>query len=336
MLGRGIFQFSTPANSEQFDQAHLPPKKLTETLIQEYADAIMGKGCTSVWTNQNQSLTFNFGRPSIRLSGGEFYTWPHKINGNKTSEDERLFYQNQLLNHIRKTLPEYDIWILTNGRFAESDEKTDRIIQYWAIDNNEASESKAKTRMTISVDPFHHPPKKSTIEQMLTRLWKSTQKYKMPAPYIYSVTNKKVFLVGRALEKFENGMNALNSDSTFYGDPNNLIESNGCNELKGFVCKLPNGFVLGNNIVVNYTGHLAYCCVCVGDYGDFVSDPSNALKQMLRDPVSLMLRRGSSAAEFLNTAVDLDPTIKVFGESKIDRSTGSTCYQVLSGKRVMI
>ena len=71
-----------------------------------------------------------------------------------------------------------------------------------------------------------------------------------------------------------------------------------------------------------------------GDYGDFINSPETALAQILRDPVALMLRQGKTTMDFLNLAVSMDPSIKVFGSTENDKATGSTCYQVLSGKRI--
>jgi len=78
---------------------------------------------------------------------------------------------------------------------------------------------------------------------------------------------------------------------------------------------------------------LAYCCLCVGDYGDLVSNPEQTPMQILKDPIPLMLRKGKTEEEFLNLASGMDPSIKVFGNCKHDRATGSTCYQILSGER---
>ena len=345
-LGNGAYRSKCSEKSKTFDRSQNPPEILSDQVIQDYADCIMGKGYTSSWISEDQVFHLNFGRPSIRLSGGEFFTWPHRLHGKKTPEEERLYHQKKLLSHIRKTLPEYDIWILTNGRFAENAEKADKVIQHWAPQDSH-DDNGAKTRITVSVDAFHRPPRNSTVEEMLNRLWSSTAKYNMPSPYIYSVTHKKVFLVGRAFTRFHYGFipgdmisnvsgSSLNEYDSLYGDPNDLMESDGCDELKGFVCRTPDGIIIANNIVINYNGHLAYCCVCVGDYGDFISNPQHTLKQIIFDPVSLMLKNGESAAEFLGAAVDLDPSIKLFGNSNHTRAMGSTCYQVLSGRRIKI
>jgi hypothetical protein len=345
ILGEGDYQFDRPLKCKALDGSDRPPDKFTDTLIQNYADCIMGKDFTSEWVDKTGTYPLNFGRPSIRLSGGEFYTWPHRLNGKRTPEDERLFYQRKLLVDIRRYLPEYDIWILTNGRFAESIEKAEKIVSHWAAADANTADEGGRTRICVSVDAFHRPPKNSTIEQMLWRLWEATKNNRLGAPYIYSITNKKIFLVGRALKNFKKGKmpggmiqnascSTLNECDYIVGDPLNLAETNGCDELKGFCCPTPKGVVLANNIVINYNGHLAYCCVCVGDYGDFIHAPKKALKQMVRDPVSLMLRNGESATEFLKLAAELDPSIKVFGNSKYDKTSGSTCYQILSGERI--
>jgi len=93
--------------------------------------------------------------------------------------------------------------------------------------------------------------------------------------------------------------------------------------------------MLVDNIVIMTTGQLAYCCVCVGDFGNFLYEPENALKSITTDPVAMMLRREQTAINLLNIAVELDPTIKVFGYGKNAAVTGSTCYQFLSGKRIV-
>jgi hypothetical protein len=89
-----------------------------------------------------------------------------------------------------------------------------------------------------------------------------------------------------------------------------------------------------NNIIVMPSGRLAYCCVCVGDFGDFVNDPEECMKNCMRDPIAMMLRHKLTAASLLNTAAQMDPTIKLFKEGENAAVTGSTCYQLLSGKRV--
>jgi len=48
----------------------------------------------------------------------------------------------------------------------------------------------------------------------------------------------------------------------------------------------------------------------------------------------LMLRRAETAIPLLNTAVELDPTIKVLGAGEHPAVTGSTCYQLMTGKRL--
>ena len=341
----GTPRFFQSSELKRFDAEPAPPESLHDELIVDYANAIMGKGCSGEWYHASGSFPLNFGRPSIRLSGGEFYTWPHQLNGRKVDEAERLAYQKQLLATIRSHLPEYDIWILTNGRFAESDEKADQVISRWADDGRHGAPERGQTRIVVSVDPFHRPPKGSTVEAMLDRLWRSSFAHLNRAPYIYSITNKKLFLVGRALKHFKCGSltrheiknvscSSMVNGDRLITDPNNLCASDGCEELKGFVCRTPAGGLLVNNIVISDKGNLAYCCVGVGDYGDFIQHPRKALVQMLKDPISRMLRNGRSAEKLLNLAVELDPSIKVFGESSQERAAGSTCYQLLSGARV--
>lgn len=345
LLPNGEFQFIAPKSISRLDTSPHPPASLENCLIQEYADSIMGKGASTLWHYGHQSLLLNFGRPSIRISGGEFFTWPHQLNGEKIPLQQRLSFQQNLLATIRYELPDYDIWILTNGRFAENDQLTDVVVSHWSSIKNVDNNSGGRTRIAISVDPFHKPPKGSSIEQMLSRLWKSSLHHLNAAPYVYGVTQKRLFLVGRALNHFNQGAISCSNykkttDSPLFnlgrleGDPNNLVESDGCNELKGFICQTPAGAVLVNNIVINDMGNLAYCCVGVGNYGDFLNSPQEALQQMLKDPISLMLRNGSTAEKLLNLAVAIDPSIKTFGDSQFERATGSTCYQILSGKRV--
>jgi hypothetical protein len=344
IMGGGEYYFKRPQKCIDFDNSLKPPARLTDSLITAYADCIMGKGFTSEWIKEPEAYRLNFGRPSIRLSGGEFYTWPHKLNGKVLKEDERLSFQEKLLEDIRENLPEYDIWILTNGRFAESMKKTHKILKKWAGKTG-SNNKRGKTRICISVDVFHRPPKNSTVKKMLYRIWAAAKNNGLSSPYIYSITSKRIFLLGRALENFESGVipegtiknvshSLIKNSGYLTADPVNLLETDGCNELKGFSLKTPKGIILANNIVINYSGHLAYCCVCVGDYGDFLFSPEDALRQLIRDPVSLMLRNGDTAVEFLNMAVDLDSSIKTFGNSKYEKATGSTCYQLLSGKRV--
>ena len=154
--GEGRFFFKRPPKWRILDSRGEPPEKLTDGLRQDYADCLMGKGYTSQWESKSRITELNFGRPSVRISGGEFYTWPHELNGRKIIEEERLYYQRNLLDYIRDTLPEYDIFILTNGRFAENYSKTIRVIDYWSGDETVFG---GITRVCISVDIFHRPPR---------------------------------------------------------------------------------------------------------------------------------------------------------------------------------
>lgn len=117
-------------------------------------------------------------------------------------------------------------------------------------------------------------------------------------------------------------------------DPVDLVATGGCNELKGFVCRTEGGAFLANNIVIMPSGNLAYCCVCLGNFGNFIENPQQALRNITSDPIAMMLRRKQTAIALLNTAVKLDPTIKVFGEGENRAVAGATCYQVLSGIRL--
>jgi len=338
----GKFVFDLPGKCKKLDDLAEPPEKMTDELIQQYSDCLMGKGYSSKWVKEDSTVDLNFGRPSVRLSGGEFYTWPHELDGRKIAENERLVYQKALLDNIREILPEYDIFILTNGRFAESDEKANRVIEHWAGDPTTAG---GRTRMSISLDMFHRPPNGSTVEQMLKRIWAGNKASGLGAPFLYGINNHWVALAGRALEEFgcchgckvefkNVSGSSYNPEGDIKLDPVDLVASGGCRELKGFVCETERGAILVNNIVIMPTGQLAYCCVCVGDFGNFLQKPEDALKSIMTDPIAMMLRREQTAINLLNIAVELDPTIKVFGYGKNVAVTGSTCYQLLSGKRI--
>ncbi|GEM_PF-1570609 len=342
VLGEGSFKFDRPEKCKKLDAMKKPPRVLTGEFKQDYADCLMGKGFTSQWIGSDEITHLNFGRPSIRLSGGEFSTWPHQIDGRRVPEKERFRYQRELLEHIRKLLPEYDIFILTNGRFAEKAEMTDRVIRQW-LDTGQRGGG--RTRICISVDVFHSPPPGNTVQGMLRQIWSACRHYGISAPYLYGITNNRVMLLGRALETFgcckmnivkpENiSRSSINPVEEIHLDPVDLISTGGCNELKGFFCATKRGTILVNNIVILPTGNLAYCCACVGDFGNFKDDPERSLENIVRDPVALMLRREQTAVNLLNIAVEMDPSIKLFGSEKNAAVTGSTCYQLLSGKRL--
>ncbi len=339
----GKFVFNPPHKCMELDKLSQPPEKMTEDLIQKYSQCLTGKGYSSRWIKGESSMHLNFGRPSLRISGGEFYTWPHLIEGQKIEENKRLLFQKQLLNDIREILPDYDIFILTNGRFAESDEKTRRVIKHWAGGTTKAG---ARTRLSISLDIFHRPPNGSTVEQMLKRIWAACKTSGLGAPYLYGINNHWVALAGRALQTFgcchSSNTHFKNVSGSSYNpvdniklDPVDLVAKGGCDELKGFVCQTKYGTILVNNIVIMPTGRLAYCCVCVGDFGNFLENPQLALKRIVTDPVAMMLRKEQTAINLLNIAVESDPTIKVFGSRENAAVTGSTCYQLLSGSRTV-
>lgn len=338
----GTFVFKRPQKWRVLDSREEPPDKLTDRLRQDYTDCLMGKGYTSQWNSKSGVTELNFGRPSIRISGGEFYTWPHELNGRKLDEGERLYYQRNLLDYIREALPEYDIFILTNGRFAESYSKTIRVIDHWS---GKETAFGGLTRVCISVDIFHKPPRNSTVEEMLQRAWDACKLFGMGAPFLYGNASYRIGIMGRALdvyscckmaspERLNVSGSTINLPEKIEFDPIDLVTTGGCNELKGFICETEYGTILVNNIVVLPTGRLAYCCACIGDFGDFIEQPMQCLDNILKDPVAMMLRREQTAINLLNIAVELDPTIKVFGRGKFAAVTGSTCYQMLSGKRV--
>jgi len=337
----GDFDFKMPDDCRKLDELTEPPPEMTDELIARYSDCLMGKGYISRWVKGGSSIDLNFGRPSVRLSGGEFFTWPHELEGRKIPESERLVYQKELLEDIREILPEYDIYILTNGRFAESGEKARQVVKHWA---GGTGGGRGRTRISISLDIFHSPPKKSTVEEMLSRIWAACREYGLGAPFLYGLNNYWVALAGRALEEFgccygcrPEVNDAAGSEYIPGGDirldPVDLTATGGCRELKGFVCETEYGSMLVNNIVVMPSGRLAYCCACVGDFGSFLDDPADSLRNIMTDPVAVMLRREQTAINLLNIAVELDPSIKVFGYGRKAAATGSTCYQLLSGRR---
>ncbi len=337
----GHFRFARPRRCRELDTIERPPSELTAQLIGDYADCLMGKGYTSEWVGEGLTTTLPFGRPSIRLSGGEFFTWPHKLGGKPVEEDRRLELQCELLQQIRDILPEYDIFILTNGRFASSQQRADKVLAAWSGCSPAGG---GRTRLSISIDVFHRPPPGSTVEEMLNRIWVACRKVNMGAPFLYGVTNARVGLVGRALTQLgcckaevslitDMSGSGLNPRASLCLDPVDLAATDGCNELKGFFCETEYGIIPVNNIVVTPEGRMAYCCACVGDYGDFVHEPRRCLRNVLLDPVSVMLRRHETAVKLLNIAVKLDPSIKVFGTGENAAITGSTCYQMLTGRR---
>jgi hypothetical protein len=192
---------------------------------------------------------------------------------------------------------------------------------------------------------FHTPPKNSTIEEMLHRTWTSCKKNGAYSPFLYGVPNDRISLLGRAFKNFKVGIIEKNLNINRSGsqvnpvkdlvvDPVDLISSDGCNEVKGFSVQHGSKGILVNNIVVSPDGHMVFCCACLGTYGNFVSKPEECLKNMVMDPVSLMLRKGDTSIDLLNTAVKLDPTIKIFGKGVHPAVTGSTCYQMISGERI--
>ncbi len=343
VLGEGTCLFEHPRKCDELDQYASPPTRLYDSLVRDYADCLMGKGHVSRWVSERGEIDLPFGRPSIRITGGEFYTWPHRLHERTTAEDERLAMQKRLLDSIRSALPEYDIFVLTNGRFAVSQETAERVVGAWA--GNVTPEG-GRTRICISVDVFHRPPPASTVEEMLSRIWKGCRKAGLGAPYLYGIPNRRIVLTGRALTCFarcdaEKEPEAANvSGSSLYPsdrlmlDPVDLVHEQGCPEMKGLFFETPLGALLLNNVVVSPAGRLAYCCACVGDYGDFVNEPNACLRNMLTDPVSLMLRQTHTTIDLLRTAVEIDPSIKVLGSGYNAPVTGSTCYQLLSGTRV--
>ncbi len=341
-FGKGRVVFYGEQAKGRLDKRRKPskPVELFDSIdFNEYADCLMGKNEHSMWIQGDRRTELPMGRPSIRISGGEFFTWPHIVGGDMLSTEQRLVYQRLLLDAIRTRLPAYDIWILTNGRFAESDEAAVEVLRHWAPASGKGGTervptrqvSAGKTRICVSVDPFHKPPKNSTRDEMVDRIWKAASICGLGAPYLYGIPNRRVFLLGRALENYLNGGPAF-----FEGyevDAVDLRKTNGCNELKGFIVNTPKGGLPVNNIVVNYDGHLSYCCACVGDYGNFLEGPENTLRNLIRDPVACVLRKGESAEKFLGMAAEMDPSIAAVGASG-GKALGSICYQLLSGKRM--
>lgn len=313
-----------------------PPAVLSDELIQSYSDVLMNRDSLSSWTSNDVTFNLNFARPSIRISGGEFYTWPHRIDGKDIPQEERLTYQKNLLNYIRSVLPEYDIFILTNGRFAQNRKIAADTLSHW---NDSSNTGSGQTHICVSLDRFHQAPKGKTKTDMLNYLWHSCKINRLPSPFIYSIPQKRIMLLGRALKNFGSSLcdsrireQQLNENLRF--DPVDLIETDGCNELRGFISKTPAGSLIVNNIVILPDGHLAYCCACVGDYGDFLENPDIALSKINSDLISVMLRKSTTASLLLKTAAEVDNTIAVFNDGENGPVTGSTCYQMLSGMRI--
>lgn len=344
LYGDGRFRCDPPDGCRELEAMEGPPRQLTDSLKRAYADCLQGKGHSAKWISGSSSFDLNFGRPSIRISGGEFFMWPFEIDGHVLADDDRLDEQGKLLGKMRSLLPEYDVWILTNGRFATSRERADRVIERWARHAN-APTAGGKTRICISVDVFHTPPRTSSVEQMLARIWPASRTYGLGAPFLYGIPNNRIGYLGRAFGRFPIGQlkkgriknvsrSAFNPPTDITVDPIDLIATDGCKEVKGFVFEHGSACLLANNVVVAPPGHLVYCCACLGDYGDFVSEPQRCLKRMVTDPMSLMLRRADTVMPMMNIAVELDPTIKVFGSGEHAAVTGSTCYQLMTGERL--
>ena len=343
IFGGGEFRCEAPDRCRELEALEDPPGRLSDPLKAAYADCLQGRGCTSKWVVDSSSMELNFGRPSIRISGGEFSLWPFKVDGEEQPKERRSYFQSRLLEEIRTSLPEYDVWILTNGRFAVNQDRADEIIKSWA----EGAGTRAgggRTRVCVSVDVFHRPPPKSTVEEMLSRMWTACRECGLGAPFIYGISNNRVGYLGRAFARFEAGTMAphqirnisgssFNPVTSITVDPVDLVGADGCREVKGFYFEHGPACVLANNIVVAPSGHLVYCCACLGDYGDFVHEPRACLERLVTEPVSMMLRRAGTVAPLLQTAIELDPTIAVFGTGEHAGVTASTCYQMMTGER---
>jgi len=270
--------------------------------------------------------------------------WPAEVNGRALSENERLAEQGKLLERARVILPEHDVWILTNGRFATSQERADTVVERWVRGVN-APSAGGRTRIGISVDVFHRPPPGSTVEEMIERIWQPALAHGLGVPFLYGLPNHRIGHLGRAFGGFPIGRlekgripnasrSTLNPVADIIVDPVDLVAGSGCREVRGFVFQHGAGCSLANNIVVAPSGHLVYCCACLGDYGDFVREPEDSLRRMLTDPVAIMLRRAETVVPLMNTAVELDPTIQVLGTGEHPAVTASTCYQLMTGRRL--
>jgi len=344
LLGDGRFCCDVPEQQRQLEVMAHPPRRLTDSLKSAYADCLQGKGQSAKWVSGSGSSALNFGRPSVRISGGEFFMWPAEVNGRTLSEGERIAEQGRLLERARAILPEHDVWILTNGRFATSRERADAVVDRWARGANAPSVG-GRTRIGISVDVFHRPPPGSTVEEMLQRIWQPALAHGLGAPFLYGLPNHRIGYLGRTFGRFpvgrlEKGRIPNASRSTFNPvgdiivDPVDLVASGGCREVRGFVFQHGAGCSPANNIVVAPSGRLVYCCACLGEYGDFVHEPEQALRRMLTDPIARMLRLAETVVPLMNTAVELDPTIKVLGRGEHSAVTASTCYQLMTGRRL--
>ena len=344
IYGDGEFRCELPRKCRELEAMERPPKRLSESLKTAYADCLQGRGYTSKWVGGSSCFDLNFGRPSIRISGGEFFMWPSKVNGEELSEDQRIHFQGDLLREIRALLPDYDVWILTNGLFAVSRERANKVIERWAEHAN-SPDAEGKTRICISVDVFHRPPPRSSVEEMLDRIWTATRKCGFGAPFLYGIPNNRIGYLGRAFGRFKVGKLAKHEIKNVSGspfnpvasitvDPIDLVSTDGCREVQGFYFQHGSVGLIANNIVIAPSGHLVYCCACLGDYGDFVHAPQQCLERIVTDPVSVMLRRSETTIVLLNTAVELDPSITVFGTGEYAAATGSTCYQMMTGERI--
>ncbi len=337
--GKAEFEFSSSSILEKLEKMKKPPTQLNDKLSRSYLECLHGTNYQTLLKVKNSEKKLNFGRPHIRLSGGEFFTWPN----NDMKIEKRLKAQTKFLKKIREKLPDYDIWILTNGRFASSENYSDEVINFWSKNLEIEDKKTGKTRICISTDPFHSPPIDSTINDMLKRIWRSCKKYNFSAPFLYGIHGKEIYYAGRAFDKFNLGrLNKLkNKSKSDFNPPKNyrvttkdLIESDGCNELKGFFVKIKNNaFIPVNNININPSGHLTFCCAQVGDYGDFVNHPENTLKNIIINPISFILRRKKTAIPFLNLAYKMDSEIEIPKNVENAAVVSSTCYQMLSGKR---
>lgn len=344
LYGNGEYRFTPPPQCGQLDEMREPPSKLTYSLMQTYNVCAVGHGCISEWITAEETHRLYFRKPAIRLSGGEFFMWPKKINGRNLSEDERLRHQGQLIHQIRSKLPDYDLWILTNGRFATDQRRSDNVLRRWA-EFADSSGSQSKVRVCISVDVFHRPPPDGMISDMVKRIWKSSWEYRFMAPHLYGVPNQSIVLVGRAFKNFRPGKLQRNevknvSRSSFNPvtylrfEPNDLTENGGCQEAKGFVVESNESNLLGHNIFIDPSGEMVYCCACLGSYGNFVNNPQECLHNIVTDPLACALRKKDTVIPLLELAVELDPTITLLGTGEHKAVTGSTCYQLLSGARL--
>jgi hypothetical protein len=162
---------------------------------------------------------------------------------------------------------------------------------------------------------------------------------------LYGAPNQSVALLGRAIENFRPGKmqkseienvskSSFNPFTYLMVDPLDLVEIGGCQETKGFIVEHSESTLLGHNIFIGPSGNMAYCCACLNSYGDFVNDPRQCLHNIVTDPLACALRKKDTVIPLLKLATELDPTIRVFGTGEHKEVTGSTCYQLLSGKRL--